>query len=501
LSRNQTFKYKKLQAFAIREYKEKKPKKVIVRRISSTKIVPRSIIPRINAKSDIDLNPFLLISDFGSHKRLYYLLPDCTMLGAENYLKNEFEKIERKIKKYSKKVLELPQITAEQMFDEKRTPFHKIISQMKERRYNFKELEAKFVREFKSLSKLTGITGKLKNITLTDKKTDQRRLGVIVEKDKLLININCLKSLLIEGIIYRECLIALIPKYLNCDVIDFCSFGAFVLLPDEFKDIWFKIWKNTSKYDEVYLKAANKNDIKKIFGFFGYIKPYLDKKELTDTESNQLINIILSNFRESNRYNSLLFFKYLLKQVKVQDELFDILKSKEILLSYLLYKKTPAFENENGLMFVNLSFNLIKMKFYEFYRQYNKISKIPVGLNRLYQEFLRENKPIKLELDYPNQIKANQIIDFKIIISNKCNLTFTNLKIKDFLHTAFKKVGIEQEKVKIDKIEPFESIEFNLKLRPIKNGNLKLKAISFSCESNLNQIYKLKSKPIKIEIK
>ncbi|NVM00985.1 MAG: hypothetical protein HWN67_01500, partial [Candidatus Helarchaeota archaeon] len=218
MSRDQIFKYKKLQAFALREYNEKKPKKVVVRRINSIKILPKKIIPSINVKKDIDLNPFLIATDFGSEVRIYYMLPDCTMLGAENYTKKDFEKIEKKIKKYTKKILELPQITAEEMFEKTRTPFQDLISRMKNLKFTFKELEDRISREFNSLSQLTGLKGKLKNISLTDKITENKRFGVTVDKHNLHFYVYCLNSPLIEGIIYRECFFALMPRYITSDL-------------------------------------------------------------------------------------------------------------------------------------------------------------------------------------------------------------------------------------------------------------------------------------------
>jgi len=501
LSRDQTFKFKKLQAFATREYKEKKPKRVIVRRIVSIKIVPKTIIPSINVKSDLDLNPFLLISDFGSTIRMYYMLPDCTMLGAENYPKKEFEKIERKIRRYSKKVLELPQITAEEMFNERRTPYHEKISKMEGLRFNFKELEDKFSRELKSLSKLTGLTGTLKNITLTDKKTEKRRFGVIIDKNKLKININCLNSPLIEGIVYRECLFVLIPRYITCDLIDLCSLGAYILLPSELRDKWREKWSKVSEFEKLDLAQFTKDDIKKIFGFFGYIKPYLDKTKLSEEESETLVEIILKNFKKNNRCISALFFKYLADLNKNQIDLYDLSKTKEIILKYMLKQEKLDYQKIKNLRFVKLGLNLIDMKLFEFYNEYNEIKNIPSGLNRIFQEFLRENKPLKLEMEYPSEISFEEVIDFNLIIHNQSNFTFNILEIIDSFSSAFNIIENKQKEEKIYVIPPYQSIFIPFRLKPIKKGNLKLKAIKISCENNLNQSYKLKSKPIKFKIK
>ncbi len=498
MSRDQFYKYKQLHAFALREYKEKKPKSVIVRRINRTKIIPKKIIPSL--KSDVELNPFLIISDFGPEIRLYYMLPDCTMLGAENISKEDFEKIERQILKYSKKVLTLPQITAEEMFNEKRTPFQKIISRMKNLRLDFKELEAKFTRELKSLAKMTGLTGKLKNITLTDKPTDIKRFGVDVDKNKIHVNVYCLNSPLIEGIIFRECLLALLPKYLICDLVDLCSFGAYLLLQDELKDAWLKKWSETSNFSENFIKKVTDKDFKKIFSFFGYIKPYLDVDELSDSQSMRLINMLLENYKESNRFIASSFFNCLSKQYKDQGELFDLFKAKEILLLFMDREQAPKMNGDSNFKLIELSSHLIKMQLLEFYVKHEKLKQVPIGINRLFQEFLRENSPIKLELKYPNQSNLDNPLNFEISIQNFSNLSFHDLNINDSLYDVFDKIDGEVVKKKIDKIGPHERVDFIIKLIPKKIGNFKIKSVRISCMDDFNKAYKLKSKPIKINV-
>lgn len=498
MSRDQFFKYKKLQAFALREYKEKRPKRVVVRQINSIKLLPKQIVQTIKFSGDMELNPFLLLSDFGSEIRLYFLLPDCTMLGAENYTSKEFQDIESKIKKYSKKVLMFPQKTADEKFDEKRTPYQSLITHMKNLKLDFKELEAKFAHELNSLSQSTGLKGSLKNITLTDKPTDNKRFGVIVDKHKLYINVRFLNSPLIEGIIYRECLFELVPKYMTCDLTDFCSFGAYLLLSGENKGKWLEKWRETSNFDENYLNKASRKDIKKIFGLFGFIQPYLDKKELSDLESIQLIDIILENFEKSNRFVASIFFEYLANENKDQIEIFDIVKAKQLLFQYL--DKQELIERVVGdeLKFSNLSLNLINMQLFEFYSLYDQIKDIPVGLDRLFQEYLREYRPLRLELKYLAEINFNDSINFQIVIRNKSNLSFEKLKIKDSFEDIFN--IIEEDEAKIEKIGPKETVIFNYKLNPIKIGNFKLKSTQISCEDNFKQKYILKSKPIKINI-
>ena len=498
MSRDQIFKYKKLQAFALREYNEKKPKKVVVRRINSIKILPKKIIPSINVKKDIDLNPFLIATDFGSEVRIYYMLPDCTMLGAENYTKKDFEKIEKKIKKYTKKILELPQITAEEMFEKTRTPFQDLISRMKNLKFTFKELEDRISREFNSLSQLTGLKGKLKNISLTDKITENKRFGVTVDKHNLHFYVYCLNSPLIEGIIYRECFFALMPRYITSDLTDLCSFGAYFLLSGENKVKWLEKWREFSDFGEIYLSKIAKKDIKKIFRLFGFIKPYLDKNELSESESTFLIDSILRNFMKSNRIIAALFFKYLADEDKNQKEIEDLFRAKQILLQCLDDKKNAENLRISESRFVNLSTDLIKMQLNEFYTQYDEIQNIPIGLNRLFQEYLRENRPLKLELNYPKQIKFDETIDFEIIVHNLSNLSFSDLTIKDSLHTIFRKIEDDEEIV--NKIKPNERVNINIKLKPIKSGNLKSKSIKISCQDNFNKLYKLNSKPIKIKI-
>ncbi len=498
MSRDQIFKYKKLQAFALREYNEKKPKKVVVRRINSIKILPKKIIPSLNVKNPIDLNPFLLATDFGSEVRIYYLLPDCTMLGAENYTKKDFERIERKIKKYTKKILELPQITAEEMFEKTRTPFQDVISRMKNLKFTFKELEDRISREFNSLSQFTGLTGELKNISLTDKITESKRFGVTVDKHNLHFYVYCLNSPLIEGIIYRECFFALMPSYITCDLTDLCSFGAYILLSGENKEKWFEKWRKISDFDESILSKITKKDIKKIFNLFGFIKPYLDRNELTESESIFLIDIILKHFMKSNQYITALFFKYLADENKSQKDVEDLFRAKQILLECLDDKKNVKNLEISELKLVSLSINLVKMQLNEFYIQYEEIQNIPLGLNRLFQDYLRENKPLKLVLNYPKQIKFNEVINFEIIIINLSNLSFSNLQIKDSLQTIFRKIEDDEEMV--DKIEPNEEIRIIMKLKPIKSGYFKSKAIKISCKNNFDKTYNLKSKPIKIKI-
>ncbi|MFX0133380.1 MAG: hypothetical protein ACFFDN_07040, partial [Candidatus Hodarchaeota archaeon] len=119
-------------------------------------------------------------------------------------------------------------------------------------------------------------------------------------------------------------------------------------------------------------------------------------------------------------------------------------------------------------------------------------------VNRLFQEYLRENRPLKLELNYPKQIKFDDDIEFEILIHNMSNLSFSDLTIKDSFQTIFKK--IEEDKEIVNKIKPNERINIKIKLKPIKSGNLKSKAIKISCQDNFNKVYKLNSKPIKIKI-
>ncbi|NHI91564.1 MAG: hypothetical protein EAX96_03605 [Candidatus Lokiarchaeota archaeon] len=481
--------FKRLIAFAQLEYKEKRPTSISGYLIKQVKGLSGSI-PIINAYLNRHILSFFILSNFKDSIRIYFFTRDGTMVGAENIELQNYSKFEKQLKKSTKKIFTIPHISADEMLEERKSPYHKKIKKMKKVKVNLSQLEARFKRTFEELKRKTRWKAKLPSITLEDLNLeDNRRFFSKKVKESIYYSLKILNSDLLDGVIIRDCLIELIPDYFGEIILDLASFGAYLTISKSEKKLWLQKWVTPPLFRE-YLDS--KYEIEDFFKKINYIINYFDENEKKSEVTNLLIKKILGNFNSSVNLIARSFFNELYENTRDEMHL-----NKRILFEFYEYKRIIIIEEKIDDLWFNCTALLVQYKINEFRKCLNSLNSIPNGLNRLFTSILESLKPFELHQEIiKDERLENQRLFIRVIFKNKSDLIF---EILDFSVPESSNIGKYALPKEIpQKIYPFEERSIQLMINLSEQEIAKIKPLKIKIRDDSQNLYKLKSNSINL---
>ena len=481
--------YKRLTAFAQKEYKEKRPISVTGYLIKQVKGISKSI-PIINAYLTRQVVSFFILSNFKDNIRIYFFTRDGNMAGAENLKIENYGKFEKQLKKYTKKIFSFPHVSAGEILEERKTPHYKKIKKMRGVKVNLSQLESKFKRTFDDLVRKTGMKSKLPAISLKDSKLeDQRRFLSKKINNTIYYSLDILNSDLLNGIIIRDCLLELIPEYFGKIKFDLASYGTFLEISNSEKEIWLKKWKCPDFYQD-FLKVDF--SLEKIFKKLGYISNFFDESEKKEEFMHLLLKLLLEKINISGNLIASSFFNQLYQNKKVPQYLI-----KSFLFKFLENKKLIMIEEKIENKLLKCSQLIVQYKINEFRMCLNSLDTIPIGLNRLYSSILESIKPFEIHQEIiKDERSENQRIFIKVNFKNKSDLIFEILDFKAPQSSDQKNFSFPKEIPK--RIYPFEEKSIQVVLRLTETSQTRIKPFKIKIRDDSENMYKLKSNSINL---
>ncbi len=475
--------YKKLYGFAVKEYKEKKPKNIQGYMIKKRSIFSKGFSPSFQLQSQLTLQiSYLIIVNYGSTVRVYYFSSELLQLGAKNLNSKEFMKMMKKIKKSVKKIFEVPHKTKEQLIEEKRTAYSKIISHLKHLRLDFKELQEKFDREHKAIRKKTGLKGKLKTVTLTDKKlTNIKRFGVMIKESYLYISLYCLNSKYLNIIVFREIILSLLPGWIDDSLkIDLAFLGTCCLISATERDLLLEKWSPPG--DPNLIRMLDGEKLVPIIGFLAYLNKYIDIPSLTEEETKILFRLMLEEHSRGHAWMAERFFSNLVPDNEITR---DIFIAKRLLFRFLSGEHVEANQIKFGT-FSKPCLSLATRKLFDFYETYQRLEKIPRGLNHLIQDVLKKINPVQITRNFTRKDKS--WIELSIIISNNSDLILAPKKIRDSSYSGLDVKG----DLNFKKLYPESVMELKIQVNLPEGQSFTLSPIQLTLIDDFKNEYHVK---------
>lgn len=481
--------FKRLYKFAHKEYRDKRPKQILGYMVKRQPAFIKGFSPSFQIQRQVVLEiTYLVFANYGDSVRMYYFSSELLQLGAQNVDPKNFEKLEKKLKKAMKKIFVLPRKTKEELIEEKRTAYHKIISHLKHLRMNFKELQETFAREHESIRTRTGLKGNPPIITLTDKRIEQgARFGVKEDEKFLYISLYCLNSKFLNILIYREIFLTLLPRWVPEALrLDFAYLGAWCVLSPPERQLLFKMWDPSVEIE--LLNPLKQRDLKATVGFLRYLDKYLDIDSLTEKEAHYLFSIITHTHSRGPELLAEWIFTFLnSKDALVQ----DVFTAKRFLFKFMREGLLEEQDEFPGI-FSQLSSSLVSLRFFKFYESFNKLDAVPKGLKLLIQAALRRVKPIKIERTA--QRTTDSWVEITTTISNLTDLILIPSKIKDSDYQGHDFKG----SLEFEKIYPDSTVNLILGINLPENESINLTPIQISLIDDFKNKYRIKSKSLKI---
>ncbi len=484
-----------LKEIAIKEFKNKRPDRLEIRRAKNMQILRRGFGPKVRVLKREKRIPYLMVLNYETEYRIYQISEDARIVGGQNYSKKEFGPIEKKIKKYTDIIYKIVRpkpkvITFDDIRNQINQDFHKIYHQVS------KFLDIKI----KNLPYISFLNGQSLN---------NLRFGIIeVKSDEIILSDEYLNNKL-KIILYREVFMLFVPNFLSEKIkLQVCLLATFHFLKegekDELKEIWYSV--EDIPYD---LNLFNKEKILKIIKLILNFDRY-NIVLFNEEESKEFLKLLMENLGTQN-LNKLFskIYKVMYSNLDMTDEY-----KKEIYLEYTICYYILAQDFDSILVLIdkvkNKELGALFRAIYDF--DWAEIEIIAHNLKitdkkfknliNLVIKFIR-NSLIEVKLISPRkEIIEQTIFEIEVRITNKSKNTFNNLEIKKISYKPKNLIEIvEQGPFQVFKFVPSENIKMSYKFKALRPGKAIIKEIILSCRDMNDQIHEFTSNELNLIIK
>jgi hypothetical protein len=416
-------------------------------------------------------------------------------VSAENLTKNDYIKIEKKIKKYTNMVYRLVKPEPEKF----------TIEDLKEQINQ----DLKFI--YKKLRSVLDIKIKyLPYISISKQKSNHDlQFGVYKRKKDMIYLDDEYIGVNLKGIMLRELLRLIIPNFLDKETLNrLALLFTYPFLKKGEQEEWRGIWSSIEKIPFKLLEF-DQNKVIKLLRILHQFDRY-NALNFNNEESEIVIPFLINNMNITN-YNELFYLTYLdlYKQVKTKD-----LEEKDKYLIYAISHRFLTNKMKNLIEIIGLLENeQIKEFFEELYyldwiyaeQAYRNIDFKEKKLRNLIESVMIEVRYRLIDIKLRTESKEISIKDELFIqceIKNKSKNKFTNLEIKEIGWKPKDRVKLlDKESLDIIEFKPGDQIKLNFEFKCLKAGKIKLKSIILSCKDINENLQEFRSNSVKLLIK
>ena len=479
-----------LKSLAIKEFKEKRPKRIEIRRAKNSQILRRGFGPQVRVMREENIL-FLMILNYGIEYRMYYLTGNARIVGADNFTKKEYKKNEKKINKYTKIIYKIIKT------EPKRLTIEDIKNQINQ---DFKDI-------YKKLKRLLDINIKnLPYITITKEISKHNLNFGIYKREKDIITLsNELQNL--KGVLYREIFRLIIPKYIVNKTLDrLCLLLVYPFLNKVEQEEWIQNWESIEKISFILEKFTSERVIRLIKILLGLDR--YNTINFKDKESARLIQLVIENLEIENEnflFSTIYFSFYNNNQVEDSDQKDKCLQY-TICYHFLdnntknIYELISKVKDENikelftelyylDLIYIEKSYRILEFNNKKFEKLIQTVKKHQI------------DKLIKIKIESIfKEVQINSDLKIKCEIINNSKNKFRHLKLKKIYWKPKNYIQlIDQDLIDVFEFLAGECVELNFMFKILKSGKIKI-GIVIECKDENNNLYEFKSNKIIIKI-
>jgi len=448
---------KTLYEKALKEYRDKRPNSIVGFRVKKSVLLQRGYGPSIlvsGLKGQIP--PYLLLADYGSHLRLYYILENGIIVNAINIPKEDFTHEELKFQKATSKLFRIPKFVVPE----------KKLEKLK------RQINAKFQTILSRIERQTSCNAtKVPIITIYQ---DPVEAKAIIKREEYFLKfpLELINHKLRDGFIIREAFKLVLPlftkKTAQKKILELI--GTYHLLAKTLRPDWLEFWNKNPKFRETLAILTEP-----IFNSYLQFLRYLSNYELSFI-TDPFIDTIFSTFtKQSQQLQSnpeMAAYCYLNidkidSRSKIKAVLFFILAEQFDAAKNVLKRIPKRPESGEIQELRKLCQDLVAFRLSHLYTiDINSAIPFPT-IRKLFYEArdLIQSKVLYVRRIHDPKHLINEPIIIKLKIENQSDLIIKNLEIDDIISPKLKVELMNSPKFYFTQVEPHQSIscEYTIK--------------------------------------